>query len=104
MFSLAPLHRVPVAKAPDFSYSAMKTSFFAALLLLLAPGFLHAQTSAKPKAAAARAKSATPARTPPNAPTATPAADKVEARAKALTANMRQALALNRLRRRRSTK
>jgi hypothetical protein len=74
----------------------MKTSFFAAfLVLLLAPSLTQAQTSAKPKAAASAAtkpKAATPARTQPNTPA--PAPEKVEARAKALTDNMRQALAL----------
>lgn len=74
----------------------MKISFVAAFLLLLAPTFTQAQTAAKPKAtAAAKPKPATPARTQPTAPAPTPPADKVEARAKALTDNMRQALALN---------
>lgn len=74
----------------------MKTSFFAALLLLiLAPGFTQAQTTAKPKTAAsttAKPKAATPAK--PSTAVPAPAADKVEARAKALTDNMRQALGL----------
>ncbi|QIL75179.1 hypothetical protein [Hymenobacter sp. HDW8] len=73
----------------------MKISFFAAfLLLIVAPGFAQAQTAAKPKAAAAatKPKAATPAKT--SAPAPTPPADKVEARAKALTDNMRQALGL----------
>ncbi|WP_143434972.1 hypothetical protein [Hymenobacter roseosalivarius] len=73
----------------------MKTSFFAAfLLLILAPGLTQAQTATKPKTAAstaAKPKAATPAR-PSAAPM--PPADKVEARAKALTDNMRQALGL----------
>ncbi|GAB2465528.1 hypothetical protein GCM10011375_34360 [Hymenobacter qilianensis] len=74
----------------------MKISFFSAFLLLtLAPGLTQAQTAAKPKAAAsaaAKPKAAVPAK--PSAAAPTPPADKVEARAKALTDNMRQALGL----------
>jgi hypothetical protein len=75
----------------------MKTSLLATfLLLLLAPSFAQAQTAAKPKAPTTAATKPKPAATPAAA-TPTPALDeaKIEARAKALTDNMRQALALN---------
>ena len=71
----------------------MKTSFFAALLLLLLPTLAHAQTASKPKP-----KPGTTAKVQPAASKTTtaptPPADKVDGRANALTANMQKALAL----------
>lgn len=75
----------------------MKTSFLAAfLLLLLTPGFTRAQTAAKTKAPATAATKPKAAASPA-ARAPAPALDdaKIEARAKALTDNMRQALTLN---------
>lgn len=71
----------------------MKTSLLATVvLLLLTTSFTKAQTVAKSKAAAPAATKPKPAATAPAAPLDE---TKVETRAKALTDNMRQALALN---------